>query len=132
LRLLNNNHSSVLLKKSKNNPYGRCHQDHSLSLFSIRCTIRNTLCYDLYEYIDIVNCHIVILYQICIKNNIKVECIEKYVNNRQYYLNLVIKEYSVDRYEAKKLFIILLYGGSFKKWCVDNKTSNNKCLNKTN
>ena len=102
--------------------YGRCNPEGALGLFCIRREIRQTLCKGQYIDIDIENCHPVILYQICNKFKEQfenIEYIEKYVKNRNKYLNQVMEYYEVDRDSAKKLFIILLYYGSFTTWAEE-------------
>ena len=67
------------------------------------------------------------MYQICNKFNIDCKYLEDYVNNRQKYLDLVMKTYNVSRDDAKNLFIRILYGGCFENWAKDNKITSN-CL----
>ena len=52
-----------------------------------------------------------------------IECPEltKYVMNRKQVLNDVMNYYNVKRDQAKQLFIILLYGGSFRSWKNEHK-----------
>lgn len=116
---------SVRVKLRRNIPYGRCNPEHALSLFSIRRQIRHTLCNGIGDDIDIVNCHAEILYQICKYNNINVEYLEKYVKNRKYYIDEIIKNYKVTKEDAKELFIRILYGGNYIKWCEDKKIDEN-------
>ena len=108
-------------KVRKLNNYGRVFPSRSLGLFSFRKQIRGALAFGQYVDIDIVNCHPILLLQICKSNNIECKYLEKYVNKRDKYLNLIIDHYNVDKAKAKELFIILLYFGSFKRWAEDNK-----------
>lgn len=96
--------------------YGRVNVFKSLGLFSCRKEIRGALAYGIYTDIDISNCHPVLLLQISQHNNLECKYLEKYVNNRQKYIELVMDNYKVNKDQAKTLFIILLYFGSFKKW----------------
>ena len=63
-----------------------------------------------------------------------IECPEltKYVMNRKQVLNDVMNYYNVKRDQAKQLFIILLYGGSFRSWNNEHKIKNNTTINRTN
>jgi len=119
--LYKNDYFQVVLKKVDNCIYGRCNPTKALSLFSIRREIRHSLCKNLYVDFDIVNCHPTILYQICKYNSnnydLKYSNLEKCVNNRDYYINLVMTTHKVDYKNAKLLFIIIMYGGSYDKWC---------------
>ena len=112
--------------------YGRSNPVKSLSQFSIRRQIRHTL--SRYEYVDvdINNCHPTILYQIMKANNIECKCLESYVENREYWFDLiknaydlknninVIKDHNMLKDLCKLLFIRLLYGGSLHQWKVDS------------
>lgn len=101
------------------NNFGRVIPFKSLGLFSFRKQIRGALAYGIYVDIDIENCHPNLLLQICKSNNIKCKYLEKYVNNRQKYIELVMETYDCDRDDAKTLFIILLYFGSFSRWAKE-------------
>ena len=101
--------------------FGRVYPFGGLSLCSLRREIRQTLSIDQYIDIDIVNCHPVLLLQICVANNIECKYLKKYVKDRKEILLEVQKKYNCSRDIAKKLFIRLLYLGWFDGWCDDNK-----------
>lgn len=109
----------VKVKYSKSMPYGRSNADHHLGLQMIRREIRQTICKDYYIDIDIDNCHPQILIQICKLNNIKLEYIEHYVNNRDIILEDICKEYNIKRDDAKILVLRLMFSGSFEYWKND-------------
>jgi hypothetical protein len=111
--IINNGYANVNYQCTKNIKFGRVLPVKGLSLFCFRKSIRHTLCINTLEDIDIVCCHHTILVQICEVNNIVCKYIKEYVNNREYYLTEVINTYKVARDDAKNLFIILLYFGSF-------------------
>jgi len=123
-QLKKSNTSDVIYKKSKGLKVGRVISNECLGLVSFRKKIRHTIAKDYYIDIDVVNCHPVILLQICKRNNIKTDYLEKYVLNRDHYLNLVIDTYNVSRDQAKNLFIRLLYFGSISTWLSDEKIEN--------
>ena len=100
--------------------YGRSNPEKSLGLHNIRREVRHTIANEFYIDIDIVNCHPVILHQILTHNNIKCHYLTKYIENRNDYLDIVMKTYNLNRDKAKILFISLLYGGSYKKWLKEN------------
>lgn len=107
----------VRYDKTQNlNGYGRVFPSKSLGLFSFRKQIRGALTYGIYEDIDIVNCHPILMLQIAKHNNLSCKYLEMYVMNREKYLARVMETYSVCRNYAKDLFIILLYLGSFEAW----------------
>ena len=98
------------------NDYGRVFPYQSLGLFSFRKQIRGALANGLYIDVDVQNCHPSLLLQIAQSNDIECKYLNKYVNNRDKYLKLVMDTYDVCKETAKNLFIILLYLGSFSKW----------------
>lgn len=124
-KLITDGIAVVTYKKLK--IYGRSNPMYGLGLFMISKAIRHTLAMMYYIDIDIENCHPTILFQICIKYNIKCTYLKDYVINRQKYLNMVMETYNVSRDIAKNLFIRILYGGCFVNWTKDNNITY-KCL----
>ena len=122
-------------KKSKNNDkeymaFGRVNPNNALGLYNIRREIRQTLCKDYLIDVDINNAHPAILLQICKmyedESNIDADKLEEYVSNRDKILKEIMEVYKCTRDQAKTLFIILLYFGSFKTWIDDYKISNDE------
>ena len=102
-------------------PYGRVNPQNALGLFNIRREIRQTLCKDYLCDIDIENAHPSILLQLCNMYDIECDKLEDYVLNRQEKLNEIMTLYKCSKDDAKTLFIILLYYGSFNKWISSKK-----------
>jgi hypothetical protein len=115
--------AEVKYVRSEGMSFGRCNPVHALGLFSIRREIRHTLAKNTYTDVDIENCHPAILVQICKKNDIECDNLEDYVVNRATYLTEVMTTYKVSRDTAKKLFIQLLFFGSFDSWAEKNGVS---------
>jgi hypothetical protein len=111
----------VSVKYQKKKGISRTYSNKGLSYQLFRKALRHTLCSDYYMDIDIVNAHFVMLNQICKENGIDTTELKKYINNREEYLNELIKISGVDRDDAKLLFIRMLYGGSIENWKKDNK-----------
>jgi phage/plasmid-associated DNA primase len=108
----------VIYKKKEGNPYGRSNPIKSLGLYSIRREIRHTLAKNKMIDVDIANAHPQIFYQI-MKHNKKLKkksMLENYVLNRKKWIDGTMEIYSVSKDCAKVLFIIILYGGGFKRW----------------
>ena len=101
----------IYIDMKKNNTYGRSHA--RLSLLQIRREIRQSITKDLYTDVDIENCHVVILQQICKKNKIMTPNLDDYINNRETYLNKLMTDYSVNRDDAKRVFLVAMYCGNF-------------------
>lgn len=108
--------------------YGRVFPKKSLSLGTIAREVRHTISKGFYVDIDMYGAHHTILSQICKYNNIECKYLNEYINNREEILNNVCNEYDVDRSDAKTLFIILLYLGSFKSWAEKLELENVKEL----
>lgn len=122
LSLIQHGIATVHYHKCGESIWGRSNPDGMVSLFSIRREIRHSIAGKHYTDIDIDNCHPQLLYQLCIQHAIPCEYLEKYVVNRKAYLEQVQAYYNIDYDAAKKLFIILLYGGGFKRWATEVKT----------
>ena len=101
--------------------FGRNFAVKSISLGCKRRIIRHTLMKNLYQDIDMVNCHATILQQLCKSNEIACPQLDEYINNRDELLQSVKEDYNVDRDQAKKLFIILLFYGTFDTWKKDEE-----------
>lgn len=117
-------------KKKKNTEekeyiaYGRVNPQNGLGLYNIRREIRQTLCKDYLIDIDIENAHPTILLQLCNMNDMNPDRLEEYVFNRQEKLDEIMTNYKCSKDDAKTLFIILLYFGSFNKWISSRKIEN--------
>jgi len=123
-KLIKNNYAHVkYLKVNKMNGIGRVNPKKALGLFSIRRQLRHTIAKNTLIDIDIVNCHFVLLYQICKNNNIECGNLEDYVENRDDYLKKIMNSFKVSKDDAKQLFISILYYGSFEKWAEKLKIS---------
>jgi hypothetical protein len=114
-KLIKNNILRVKYKRPKYG-LGRVYPHKSLSLCSLRREIRHTLAFGNYVDIDISNAHPEILNQLCVNNNIKTKYLNQYVNNRDNILMETMQYYECNRDEAKKLYITLMYYGSFDNW----------------
>lgn len=103
-------------KKDKYNHLGRTYCEKHLGAIALRREIRGSIFGDRYTDIDISNCHPSIFLQLAQMYDIECPELTKYVMNRKQVLNDVMNYYNVKRDQAKQLFIILLYGGSFRSW----------------
>jgi P4 family phage/plasmid primase-like protien len=109
----------VTYSRCKGYNYGRVYPRKSLSLCTIRRPVRHTLGMEYYVDIDVYNAHPELIYQTCKYHNIKCEKLGEYVLQRQDKLEFIMNTYKVDRDQAKKLFIIILYFGTFETWVKD-------------
>ena len=117
--LTKNGYASVTYKQARGIHIGRVTPNKALGLFSIRREVRQTLAKNKLVDIDIENCHPQLLYQLCLYNSIKCKYLSMYVKNRDEYLNDIQDTYLVDRDTAKKLFLRLMYFGTFNSWRKD-------------
>ena len=106
----------VIYQKAHGIEYGRVYPYRSLGAVGIRRELRGSLFNDNMIDIDIENCHPVLSKQLCDANGIKNKYLSKYVDERPLLLKEIQDFYKVDRDNAKVLFIILLYFGSFERW----------------
>ena len=104
-------------------PYGRVYAVRGLSIGGLKREVRATLAKEYYVDIDIVNCHPVIMEQLFDKYDLSSECLSAYNSNREKFLNDVMKVFNVCRDEAKRLFLRIMYNGTFDAFCKDNGVS---------
>lgn len=105
--------------------FGRLYAEGSLSLQNFRKGIRHTLADNVYDDIDMVNAHPVLLVQYCDKNNIECNLLRDYVENREDWLNEIIDFHNISRDCAKTLVLKLCYLGNYEIDDEDNGT--NRC-----
>ena len=119
--------AKVKYSKVKGMRFGRSNPEGGLGLYNIRREIRHTLAKHFLVDIDVKNCHPVILSQILKHNNLDsiATCLNKYIENRDDYLQQVSKHYGVTKDDAKVLFIRLLYCGGVKNWRTDSNVNEN-------
>ena len=94
--------------------YGRVYANKSMSLACVRRELRHRLCMDNYIDIDIENCHPVLLLQQLKQNKLDCPYLGEYVNNRDKHLTGLMNTFKIDRTEAKKNFLSIMYGGQPK------------------
>ena len=70
--------------------------------------------------IDMINCHPVILLDLCQKHKIKCDILKNYVENR----NLILSSFGDNKKDVKELFLIVLNGGFKDIYSKDVKINN--------
>ena len=107
---------------------GRSKAHKGLSLLNLRREIRQTICnYENVIDIDMDNAHPVIMLQMLKHNNIKCDCLDDYVQNRQEYRDEIYKCWKLEEYKnvynesllkdmSKYLMIRLMYNGTIEGW----------------
>ena len=70
--------------------------------------------------IDMINCHPVILLNLCQKNKVKCNILKNYVENR----NLILDSFGDNRKNVKELFLTILNGGFKNIYSEDSKINN--------
>lgn len=90
---------------------GRWIPTGSQSLAYITRGVRHIIANEFYTDIDCVNCHPVILKQLCAKNGIAAPRLNEYIVNRNASLQTVMDATGCDRDMAKKVFLALINGG---------------------
>jgi hypothetical protein len=103
--------------------FGRLYADRSFG--QMWSAIKNTVSYEDYLDIDMVNSQATIMWQIATKDLEMDESLlpqfERYINKRDKYLSEVMKHYDVNKGLAKLLFTSLMNGGSLYGWKQQNK-----------
>jgi hypothetical protein len=79
-------------------------RDH-MSMQKMNRRIRHTIAQGQYYDIDMVNCHPMLLYNLCKMHGIKAPCLQNYVQNREQ----LLKSSNMSRETAKKIVIKMLY-----------------------
>jgi P4 family phage/plasmid primase-like protien len=84
------------------------------SLQGINKRFRATFANGIYDDIDIINAHPVLLHQFITKTSILTpnKSLEKYVNERDFILNTIMTENNFNRNEAKELLLTIMNGGA--------------------
>ena len=82
--------------------------------------IRNSIMPKNIKDIDMINCHPVILLNLCQKNKVKCNILKNYVENR----NIILDSFGNNRKTVKELFLTILDGG-FKKVYSEDSVINN-------
>ena len=72
------------------------------------------------KHIDVVNCHPVVLLNLCQKNKIKRNILKNYLENR----NLILDSFGDNRKNVKELFLTILNGGFKNIYSEDSKINN--------
>ncbi len=107
---------------------GRSKALNGLSLLNLRREIRQTVCHhENVVDIDMDNAHPAIMLQMLKHENVKCQCLDDYVNNRQRYRDEIYKCWKLEEYVSvhgtsllkdmpKYLMIRLMYGGTVEGW----------------
>ena len=82
--------------------------------------IRNSIMPKNIKDIDMINCHPVILLNLCQKTKVKCNILKKYVENR----NIILDSFGNNRKTVKELFLTILNGGFKDVYSEDSKINN--------
>lgn len=122
-RKINGFQLGFILPKHK---WGRIIPANYASLSVFHRPTRHRLARDFYIDIDMVNAQPTIIYEICKMNNIDNKVLGEYVDNPKKCREYVMNYYNCTKDIAKKLFICLMFGGSYDSWLKDNDIQQNK------
>ena len=103
---------------------GRVNAKGLVSLGSLRREIRGSLTTGAYIDIDIVNAHPNMINQLLLAFNLSNTSYASYCASREETLKRVMKHHKVSRDDAKQLFHVIGYGGSYANWIKDKNASN--------
>ena len=102
---------------------GRVFPADSVSVGNLLGPVRAALCHDTFQDVDLVNCHPTLLADACFASSVAVPHLAAYVHGRDEWLEKIRLAYTVTRDQAKKLPLVLLYGGTLKTWLDDHGLS---------
>ena len=100
--------------------YGRCFATNPLSLQYFKRDIRNYLCTDAYIDVDMVNSNYNILENLAMKHHIPCDVLTSYNNSREHTIQEFCTLFDTNRDAIKKLFALILNGGSVTKWFTEH------------
>ena len=90
------------------------------ALTYLKKEIRNSIMPKNIKDIDMINCHPVILLNLCQKNEINCNILKNYVENR----DLILDSFGSNRKSIKEIFLTILNGGFKNKYSDDNRINN--------
>ena len=97
-------------KKAKNSCKIGRYYSIKASIQRMSRKIRHTICDEIYIDIDMCNAHVVITVSLCEKHGFNCVNLRHYCNNREKYLDLVVKK-GLTKDEAKQQYLTVLNGG---------------------
>jgi hypothetical protein len=101
----------IKYKKGENsNMIGRWYAQKGIGIQPLVCSVRHTICNDIYIDIDQVNSHPSILKQLLNKYNLESPRLNKYLSNRENFLLKVMIEEQCTREQAKTKIISIING----------------------
>ena len=110
---------SISVEYKQNEGFGRFYAVGSLGLQSMCRELRHTIACDLYDDIDVVNAHPVILEYLCGKHDISCMSLKQYNMDREKFLGQI----DLPHGEAKELVLSLINGGTKAYKNLKNKPS---------
>ena len=114
-------YSKGCIKRGRYIPHNSNKKDYA-SLQGCYNVVRRLVCNGVLKGIDIGNCHIEIIKNICKFLNLSnstLDILNKYCSNREQILNDIMIKFKCDRKTAKEFFIIILFGGNFNTWITN-------------
>lgn len=103
----------IKYKKGENsNLIGRWYAEKGIGIQPLSCSVRHTICNDIYIDIDQVNSHPSILKQLLDKYKLQSPRLDKYLFNREKFLSKIMNEEDCTREQAKTKIISLINGSS--------------------
>jgi hypothetical protein len=106
------NNVKVTYTYGKHSSSGRMFANGGCSLQCIQREFRHTIAGEFYDDIDIVNCHPMILLNICFKNNMATPHLKAYCTDRSKIIKLIMESNSaLDIASTKKFILSIINGG---------------------
>ena len=128
-KILSHKHNNVLnvsYKHSRGGVKNLGRVNASVSLGFLRREVRGTLTEGIYIDIDVMNCHPQIINQFLKQLGLSNTNYDKYCNEREDILKTIMDHHKVNRNNAKSIFYVIMYGGSYDNWIKKNKAVGSK------
>jgi len=108
--------------------WGRIIPNDYLSLCISHRPTRHSLADDEYIDLDMYSCQVQVVFDICRQHDIRMPGLGQYINNREGILREIMNNHGVSRDMAKKLPIVLMFGGCYDGWLRENNISTSEKL----
>ena len=123
--------SFQVFHKLAKHKWGRITPTNYLSLSIFHRPTRHAFCEDYYIDYDMINAHPSLIHEICKHHNLHNQYLADYVANPKHYRQVIMNHHNCDKDRAKRLPIILMFGGTYHTWVeeCDITTNNTNKIN---
>ena len=95
-------------------------KDTCRSQYNMYNIVKATICHNVYDDLDVVNCHPTLLLQIFNSKGYRVKTLQKFIDERDAIFHK-FKQNGISRERCKELFMSIFYGGKIDTWKRNNE-----------